>query len=248
MIHLNLFTELYWSFQILPIMMKLWYHSPFFLTNATSGVLLSSQRHVQKKGLHVSQVGLLRFSLPVNSSQKHTICRPRIISFFSYLFAPQVSSSLQRVSCMEIEASCSRKSEKQHSKQGWSSKPTTLLPRAPERAAQKHPSMEITSGSHLLSLGLCIRGIHFIPWEMKGRAGQGAKKLGSVWWDFPKKQNSYLHLFGVSQRGNRRLRTASCQPKVAMKHLTEILPLLAAVTGAWRAVLALNTSPHRRLV
>lgn len=34
---------------------------------------------------------------------------------------------------------------------------------------------------------------------MKGRAGQGAKKLGSVWWDFLKKQDSYLHLFGVRQ-------------------------------------------------
>lgn len=51
----------------------------------------------------------------------------------------KVSFSLQRVCCMETKASCSRKSEKQHSKQGWSSKPTALLPRAPERAAQKYP-------------------------------------------------------------------------------------------------------------
>lgn len=146
-------------------------------SNATSGVLLSSQGHIQiKKCLPVSQVALLRFCLPVNSSQKCTICRPQSIGSFSYSFT-QVSSSSQRVSCVETKASCSRKSEKQHNKQGWPSKPAALLPRAPERAAQKHPSIEITSGSLLLSLGLCTRGIHFIPWEMKGRAGQGAKKL-----------------------------------------------------------------------
>lgn len=95
---------------------------------------------------------MLRFGLPVNSSQKCTICRAQSISSFSYSFA-QVSSSSQRVSCVETKASCSRKSEKQHNKQGWPSKPTALLPRAPERAAQKHPSIEITSGSLLLSLG-----------------------------------------------------------------------------------------------
>lgn len=160
----------------------------------------------------------------------------------------KVSFSLQRVCCMETKASCSRKSEKQHSKQGWSSKPTALLPRAPERAAQKHPPPETTSGSHLLSLGLCTRAIHFIPWAMKGSAGQGAKKLGSAWWDFLKKQNSYLHSFGKSQRGNRHLRAASCQPKAAVQHLSETQRLLAAVTGAWRAIFALNTSPHHRLV
>lgn len=80
---------------------------------------------------------------------------------------------------------------------------------------------------------------------MKGRAGQGAKKLGSVWWDFLKKQNSYLHLFGVGQKGNRHLRAASCQPKVALQHLTEIQHFL---TGAWRAISAINTSPHYGLV
>lgn len=80
---------------------------------------------------------------------------------------------------------------------------------------------------------------------MKGRAGQGAKKLDPVWWDFLKKQNSYLHLFGVGQKGNRHLRAASCQPKVALQHLTEIQHFL---TGAWRAISAINTSPHYGLV
>lgn len=62
MIHLNLFTELYWSFQV-----PRFYNSaemvaplPFLVqtsSNATSGVLLSSQGHIQiKKCLHVSHV------------------------------------------------------------------------------------------------------------------------------------------------------------------------------------------------
>lgn len=160
----------------------------------------------------------------------------------------KVSFSLQRVCCTEIKASCSRKSEKQHSKQGWSSKPTALLPRAPERAAQKHPSPETTSGSHLLSLGLCTRAIHFIPWAMKGSAGQGAKKLGSAWWDFLKKQNSYLHSFGKSQRGNRRLRAASCQPKVAVQHLSETQRLLAAVRGLESNLCSQHLSPSQACV
>lgn len=70
-------------------------------SNASSGALLSPRHTFRQKCLHVSQVGLLRFCLPANSSQKHTICRPQIITFFSYLFTAQVSSTLQRVCCVE---------------------------------------------------------------------------------------------------------------------------------------------------
>lgn len=189
---------------------------------------------------------MLRFCLPVKSSQKCTICRAQSISSFSYSFA-QVSSSSQRVSCVETKASCSRKSEKQHNKQGWPSKPTALLPRAPERAAQKHPSIEITSGSLLLSLGLCIRGIHFIPWEMKGRAGQGAKKLRLCLVGLSEEaEQLFTFVWGKLER--QQASESSMPAQRTMQHLAEIQHFLAAVTGGWRAVFALSTSPHLRLV
>lgn len=84
--------------------------------------------------------------------------------------------------------------EKQHSSEDGLATLPTLLPRPLERAEQKHPSKEITSGSHLVSLWLCVTGTHFIPCEMKGGTGQGAKKLGSLWCAFLKKPDSYLHL------------------------------------------------------
>lgn len=63
-------------------------------------------------------MGLLRFCLPVNSLQKWRICRPWIISFFSYLFKPQIRKLFVKKSYVEIKDSYSRKGENQR---GWSS-------------------------------------------------------------------------------------------------------------------------------
>lgn len=63
-------------------------------------------------------MGLLRFCLPVNSWQKWRMCRPWTISFFGYLFNPQVRKLFVKKSYVEIQDSYSRQGEKQW---GWSS-------------------------------------------------------------------------------------------------------------------------------
>lgn len=82
---------------------------------------------------------------------------------------------------------------------------------------------------------------------MKGRAGQGAKKLRLCLVGLAEEaEQLFTFVWGKLER--QQASESSMPAQRTMQHLAEIQHFLAAVTGGWRAVFALSTSPYLRLV